>query len=281
MVGLIPASLSFSSGSIVYLAFVNLIPEATAKFKSSLGDGSAAMAHFCALLSIITGIVIQLVSLRYFGAHSHDHHIDMTEAEQEVAAVQALEIAVEKKPDAIVENVVHINEVDHESTELDLSYLSYSVAFALILHNLPGGMTTFISLYHDLKFGALVALALALHECPAGISISLTSFCATGSKTKPFILCAVAALVYPFGAFIGWIIVDAASDAFIGIFTGVLFGITAGIVLYIAFVELLPTAILEAAKHKNKKVFPVSIGLIFAGFFIMNVSNILLQTVTN
>merc|ERR1712129_349730 len=97
----------------------------------------------------------------------------------------------------------------------------------------------------DLEFGALVALALALHEMPAGICISVTSFCATGSRLQPFILCTIAALVYPFGAFIGWIIVESASDSFIDIFTGILFGITAGIVLYIGFVDLLPTAILE------------------------------------
>merc|ERR1712228_15051 len=170
------------------------------------------------------------------------------------------------------------NEPETYDDSNNLSYISYSVAFALIMHHLPEGIATFISLYYDLEFGALVAFALALHDIPSGICIAVTTFCATGSMVKPFVLCLIAALVYPFGAFIGWAIIETADDEFVDKFIGALFGITGGIMLYIAFVELLPTAILAAKANEklNKNVYTISICLLFVGFLIMDISSIVL-----
>eukprot|EP01083_Nonionella_stella_P040150 109132_1 len=175
------------------------------------------------------------------------------------------------------------NEETNEN-ELNLSQTSYAVAFALILHHFPEGIATFVSLYHDLEFGILVAFALALHDIPSGICISVPLYCATGSKAKPFLLCAVAAIVYPIGACIGWVIIKTNSSAkFIDTFIAILVGITGGIMLYISLVELLPTAIISAnnASHlkendKAKHVLTKSLCWLFAGLLVMSVSNILL-----
>merc|ERR1719225_1013891 len=102
---------------------------------------------------------------------------------------------------------------------------------------------------------------------------------------KPFILCLIAALIYPFGAFIGWAIIETQSDEFTDVFIGVLFGITGGIMLYVAFVELLPTAILTANRYslmkgdlsdKYKQIYSMTIVGIFVGFLVMDISTILL-----
>eukprot|EP01084_Bolivina_argentea_P259660 438192_1 len=165
--------------------------------------------------------------------------------------------------------------------ELNLSQTSYTVAFALILHHLPEGIATFVSLYHDLEFGILVAFALAVHDIPSGICISVPLYCATGSKTKPFILCGVAAVVYPIGGCIGWAIIETTtSEIFIDSFVGILMGVTGGIMLYISLVELMPTAIISAhnadKNQKHKHVLTKSICWMFVGLLVMIVSNIIL-----
>jgi len=185
------------------------------------------------------------------------------------------------------------HDLDSESTLEDeiekpenLSHLSYTIAAALILHHLPEGIATFISLYYDFEFGLLVAFALVIHDVPSGICIAVPTYCATGSMVKPFLLCLAAAAAYPIGGLIGWLVVEVASDAFVDSFIGALFGVTGGIMLYIAFVELLPTAIMAAKRYtsstskgnedQNKRIYAVSIAGIFIGFLVMDISTILL-----
>merc|ERR1712154_582054 len=101
----------------------------------------------------------------------------------------------------------------------------------------------------------------------------------------PFILCLIAAAAYPLGGLIGWAIVASASETFIDAFIGALFGLTSGLLLYFAFVELLPTAIMAAKRHggsvqdesKYKKIYVVAIGGIFLGFLVMDISGIVLD----
>eukprot|EP00483_Globobulimina_turgida_P002689 UN02694 len=162
------------------------------------------------------------------------------------------------------------------------SHISYSVAFALILHHFPEGIATFVSLYHDLEFGILVAFALALHDIPAGICIAVPTYLSTGSKTKPFILCFFAAITYPIGALVGWLIIENSTEEVVDIFVATLFAIIGGVMLYVSFVELLPTSIIAAnrltsADGKNR--MSVSITLLFVGFLVMAISNISLKSV--
>merc|ERR1712045_318871 len=132
-----------------------------------------------------------------------------------------------------------------------------------------------MGLYYDFEFGILVAFALVIHDVPSGVCIAVPTYCATGSMVKPFLLCLAAAAAYPIGGLIGWLVVEVASDAFIDSFTGVLFGMTGGIMLYIAFVELLPTAIMTAKRYslmkgdlsdKYKQIYSLTIVGIFVGF---------------
>ncbi len=124
---------------------------------------------------------------------------------------------------------------DEETSKPEnLSRLSYTVAFALILHHLPEGIATFVSLYYDFEFGVLVAFALCIHDIPSGICIAVPVYCATGSLMTPFLWCLAAAAAYPIGGLIGWLVVETASDESIDAFVGwqMLCGGECGAVLY-------------------------------------------------
>jgi len=269
------------------------------------------LAHFYSLLCVIGGIVLAFLSERCFH-HNHgeedefDSNGHVADASDHVHAIE------ESKSDGQTNNgleeatdEIEMNSINNEqrptpghdiaATEEtlydatakpeNLSHLSYTIAAALILHHLPEGIATFISLYYDFEFGILVAFALVIHDVPPGVCIAVPTYCATGSMVKPFLLCLAAAAAYPIGGLIGWLVVEVASDTFIDSFIGALFGVTGGIMLYIAFVELLPTAIMTAKRYtasskgnasQYKRIYVMTIVGIFIGFLVMDISTILL-----
>ena len=283
--GLVPVSLGFSGGVIVYLTFMNLLPESIEQLHHSTERESQSVAHLYALLSVIAGLLISLTMERVF-PHSHGHGHSEHEKESEETnssldprrVVQAAQSPKENK-----------NEIQMQR-ESNMPRISYSVAAALILHHLPEGMAAFVALYHDMEFGILVSFALAIHDLPSGVCIALPLYLVTGSKTKPFLLCILAAFAYLFGGIIGWIIIELADQAFVDSIIGVLFGVTSGVMLFVAFIELLPTAIVSANRHResentpnggsyhrDNRVYIATITAIFGGFLVMDIGNILLD----
>ena len=117
---------------------------------------------------------------------------------------------------------------------------------AIILHNLPEGIATFVATSSDVKLGISLTLAIAMHNIPEGISISVPIYYSTGSKKKAIFYTLISALSEPLGALLAFIFLKSfINDTILGI----LFSLIAGIMLQISFCELLPTA----GKYDNKK----------------------------
>ena len=110
---------------------------------------------------------------------------------------------------------------------------------AIILHNIPEGMATFMASNADIKLGISLAIAISLHNLPEGISISVPIYYATNSKMKAIIYTALSGLSELFGAAITYLFLKPLINDTI---MGLLFSIIAGIMLHIAIYELLPTA---------------------------------------
>merc|ERR1712130_609898 len=80
-IGVMPASLSFSSGVIIYLSFVGLIPESIEQFAHT-PNTNEAMAAFYALLCVIGGVLTTIsmeVLLKRYGLNAHNHSNHVTE----------------------------------------------------------------------------------------------------------------------------------------------------------------------------------------------------------
>merc|ERR1719361_2757397 len=75
--GVIPVTLGFSSGVVVYLSFVNLIPECIELLSHSGDYETEALPHFYGLLCVIGGIVIAYGSDQCFSHHHHDDETGM------------------------------------------------------------------------------------------------------------------------------------------------------------------------------------------------------------
>jgi len=133
---------------------------------------------------------------------------------------------------------------------------------AIILHNIPEGIATFMASNTDISLGISLALAIAFHNIPEGISISVPIFYATNSRLK--------ALGYTFlsgmSELVGAIITYLFLSKFINpIFMGILFSIIAGIMIHISIYELIPTSL----NYKNKKLTFIFI-VIGVGVMLLN-----------
>ena len=76
---------------------------------------------------------------------------------------------------------------------------------AIILHNIPEGITTFISTSNDLKIGISMALAITLHNIPEGISIAIPIYYSTNSHKKAFFYTLISGFSEFFGAIISYL----------------------------------------------------------------------------
>ncbi len=136
---------------------------------------------------------------------------------------------------------------------------------AIILHNLPEGMATFITTNNNMTLGISLTIAIALHNIPEGISISVPIYYATKSKSKALLYTFISALSEPLGALIAFLfLAPFVTETLLGI----LFAIIAGIMIQISLCELLPTS-LSYEKKKTTIIFLI-LGCIFmlAKFFI-------------
>lgn len=152
----------------------------------------------------------------------------------------------------------HIEEGSHKG----LYRVGIISMLAIILHNLPEGMATFMATHSDVSLGISLAIAIALHNIPEGISISIPIYYATNSRWKAFLYTLVSGLSEPLGALLTYLFLSPfINDRILGF----LFSLIAGIMCHIAVYELLPTA----KKYEKQKWMWIwfSIGV---GFMIIN-----------
>lgn len=129
---------------------------------------------------------------------------------------------------------------------------------AIILHNIPEGIATFMASSMNAKLGISLALAIAMHNIPEGISISVPIYYSTKSKKRAFLYTFLSAISEPFGALIAFLFLkNFITDSFMGM----LFAFIAGIMTHISLYELLPEA-KSYNDNKRSAIFFI-IGMIF------------------
>lgn len=137
-------------------------------------------------------------------------------------------------------------------------------AAAVTLHNLPEGMATFMAGYAGLHVGLPVAVSIALHNIPEGIAVSAPLYYGTGSRAKAFTFSALSGLSEPVGALLAFTVLRPFLSPLL---FGVLFAWVAGIMLYLSFAGLIPSA--QAAGHTGFAVAGIFGGLVFMQFALL------------
>lgn len=119
--------------------------------------------------------------------------------------------------------------------------------FAIIIHNIPEGIATFLSSASNLSLGLSLTFAIALHNIPEGISIAVPIYSASKSKKKALFYTLISALAEPFGALIAYLFL---ASFITNNIMGCTLAIILGIMTHISMCKLLPASL----SYKNKKI---------------------------
>ncbi len=125
---------------------------------------------------------------------------------------------------------------------------------ALMLHNFPEGIATFMSAYQNIDLGIKLGIAIMLHNIPEGISIAVPIYYATKNKKEAIKKAFLSGLAEPFGALLAFLIFkNFITETFI---SSILL-LVAGIMITISIEKMYP----EVIKYKEKKLFYLGVGL--------------------
>ncbi len=95
--------------------------------------------------------------------------------------------------------------ITHLEAKNDLYKLGILNMIALILHNFPEGIATFMSTYKNLDLGIKLTVAIAMHNIPEGIAIAVPIYYATKSKKSALFKTFLSGIAEPLGAIIAFI----------------------------------------------------------------------------
>jgi ZIP family zinc transporter len=228
-------SLGFSAGVMIYVSMIEIFQKARealiVEFDEKLGTTYTVLAFFGGIA------IIALI----------DKLIPSAENPHEVRKV---------------EDVKHPSNM---KSDKKLYRMGVFTALAIAIHNFPEGLATFAAGLTDPTIAIPIAVAIAIHNIPEGIAVSVPISYATGSRKKAFFLSFFSGLAEPLGAIVGYFLLR---NIFNDTVFGVLFGMVAGIMVFISLDELLPTA-REYGQHH------LSIYGLISGMIVMAVSLLL------
>lgn len=165
---------------------------------------------------------------------------------------------------ALIDKLVPEEDNPHEfGSEGKLRKTGLVSALAISVHNFPEGLASFMAAMADPVAGVSIAVAIALHNIPEGITVSAPIYHSTGKKGKAFLYALLSGIAEPVGALVGYFFLRSVFTPFT---FGLVYAIVAGIMVYLAFDELLPTA--ENYGRHHLVIWAVIIGMALMGFTI-------------
>lgn len=148
----------------------------------------------------------------------------------------------------------------------DLYKLGILSMLALILHNLPEGIATFMSSYKDMSLGIKLAIAITLHNIPEGITIAVPIYYATKNKKEAIWKTFLSGLTEPLGAVLAYLFL---ANYITDIFISLVLLFVAGIMISLSIQKLFP----EALKYRENNYILLGMGvgicLILINYFIL------------
>lgn len=202
-------ALGFSAGAMLYISFVQVLPQA----HEDLGGDLLAswVVLVCFALGALAIALIDRVVPRFGNPHEN-------------LAVEFLESKSRKA------------DFTQQST---LMRTSVFVAFAVALHNFPEGIAAFFVTLDEAAVGVALGIAIAIHNVPEGIAVSVPVYYATGSRRKALYYSAASGLAEPLGALLAFVILAPfLSTALVG----VILASVAGVMVFVALDQMLPVA---------------------------------------
>ena len=119
---------------------------------------------------------------------------------------------------------------------------------AMIIHNLLEGIITYITATNDFKLGILISISIIFHNIPEGLLIAIPIYKSKNKRGLALLLTLLSGMSEFMGAILSYLFLEHYINDFI---LGIIYIITAGIMIYVAFVEIL-SIILKFDANKEK-----------------------------
>ncbi len=222
-------SLGFSAGVMIYVSLMEILPKAQEGLSLSLG---AINGNLVAIVSFFVGMAVIALIDKMIPSEGNPHEVKSLEE----------------------------GSMENEK----LMRMGVFTAIAIAIHNFPEGLTTFVSALQEPNIAIPIVIAIALHNIPEGIAVSVPIYHATGSRKKAFIYSFASGLAEPIGALVGWFLLMPIMNE---VTNGILFAMVAGIMVFISFDELLPSA-KEYGEH-HLSLYGMIFGMAFMAFSLL------------
>lgn len=144
-----------------------------------------------------------------------------------------------------------------EKNRAKIARLGMMTAAAITAHNFPEGLATFFATLENPTVGLPLALAIAIHNIPEGISIAAPVYFATRSRKLTLLACFASGLAEPLGALVGYAVLQSFLSPAV---FGWVFGVIAGVMVFLSLDELLPAAKRYANGHET--VYGLVLGMV-------------------
>ncbi|MDR2233505.1 MAG: zinc transporter ZupT [Tannerella sp.] len=225
------ASLGFSAGVMLFVSFVDIIPIAKTELIQELGN---KLGFMTLLLSFFGGMgLIMLIDLLVSEPNNPHEMLGVEDMDKD--------------------------DIDNKR----LRRVGIVVSLSLIIHNFPEGIATFTAAVSSgLEIAIPITFAIAIHNIPEGIAVAVPIYHSTGNKRKAFWLSFMSGLTEPFGALMAYFFLMPYWSPSLN---GIIMAAVAGIMVYIALDELLPSAEKYGEHH-------ISIMGLIVGMIVMALS---------
>lgn len=214
--------LGFSAGVMVYVSFVEILVKSKIAFSTAYA--SPLIGESLALLCFFSGIGLSALIDRFIPEDVNPH---------EPKSHKELRVLKDDHSEILIQDTA-------------LKRTGIFTALAIGIHNFPEGFATFIAALDNVQIGLTIALAIAVHNIPEGMAVSLPIYHATGNRKSAFWYAFISGLAEPIGALVGFFLLLPVMGE---LSLGITFGMVAGIMVYISFDELLPSARVYGNAH--------------------------------
>ena len=164
-------SLGFSAGVMIYVSFMDLLWQSKVTLVENFGN----LGNWWMAAAFFAGVLLALAIDRLIPSPDNPHEFQTIEKYKKKRAAR-------------------------------LRRTGAFIALAIIIHNFPEGIATFVSGLASIKLGIIIALAIAIHNIPEGIAVSMPIYHATGSRKKAFLYSTLSGLAEPLGAILALLI---------------------------------------------------------------------------
>lgn len=258
--------LGMSAGVMIYVSFVEIFHESVEHYGKMEGM-SEKSAEFFAGLTFFVGMLLMMALDKIVNMIDPDHdtpHLAEQGEKQErelqnPASDTVVEVSEVSKDSKDQRSSKHLK-AEEQSSVFDksakaLRLMGLKTALAIALHNFPEGVATFVATLNSVQLGLTMCLGIAIHNIPEGFCVAVPYYYATGSRWKAFLWGTLSGLTEPLGALFTWAMcyLFAQTSGAVGegqtlevdipdVVYGVLFGLVAGMMVFLSISELLPTA---------------------------------------